>query len=155
MRWIVGGKAAHGGAAANAVRLQLHALAYNLSNFLRTLATPEPIIVDESEGEAHQDRSEGRQPWALCRVPDGRGRHPTESVRRHSPAHLGTSTAASHINRVKHSFVMRRVKPKGGLCPMTGKISPRASAAAQTPTTRQKPPASGESRIKLFTHRIP
>ena len=30
-------------AAANAVRLQLHALAYNLGNFLRTLATPEPI----------------------------------------------------------------------------------------------------------------
>ena len=30
--------------AANAVRLQLHALAYNLGNFLRTLATPEPII---------------------------------------------------------------------------------------------------------------
>jgi hypothetical protein len=29
--------------AANAVRLQLHALAYNLGNFWRTLATPEPI----------------------------------------------------------------------------------------------------------------
>jgi hypothetical protein len=29
--------------AANAVRLQLHALACNLANFLRTLATPEPI----------------------------------------------------------------------------------------------------------------
>jgi hypothetical protein len=29
--------------AANAVRLQLHALAYNLGNFLRTLARPEPI----------------------------------------------------------------------------------------------------------------
>jgi len=28
---------------ANAVRLQLHALAYNLGNFLRTLATPEPM----------------------------------------------------------------------------------------------------------------
>ncbi len=28
---------------ANAVRLQLHALAYNLGNFPRTLATPEPI----------------------------------------------------------------------------------------------------------------
>ncbi len=28
---------------ANAVRLQLYALAYNLGNFLRTLATPEPI----------------------------------------------------------------------------------------------------------------
>ena len=29
--------------AANAVRLQLHALAYNLGNFVRRLATPEPI----------------------------------------------------------------------------------------------------------------
>ncbi|MGA9599028.1 MAG: IS1380 family transposase [Methylocystis sp.] len=29
--------------AANAVRLQLHALAYNLGNFLRALATPEPV----------------------------------------------------------------------------------------------------------------
>jgi hypothetical protein len=29
--------------AANAVRLQHHALAYNLGNFLRSLATPEPI----------------------------------------------------------------------------------------------------------------
>ncbi len=29
--------------AANAVRLQLHALAYNLANFLRTLATPKAI----------------------------------------------------------------------------------------------------------------
>ncbi len=29
--------------AANAVRFQLHALAYNLANFLRTLATPDPI----------------------------------------------------------------------------------------------------------------
>lgn len=29
--------------AANAVRLQLHALAYNLDYSLRTLATPEPI----------------------------------------------------------------------------------------------------------------
>ncbi len=28
---------------ANEVRLQLHALAYNLANFLRTLATPEEI----------------------------------------------------------------------------------------------------------------
>ena len=29
--------------AANAARLQLHALAYNLGNFLRTLARPEPV----------------------------------------------------------------------------------------------------------------
>jgi hypothetical protein len=29
--------------AANAVRLQLHALAYNLANFMRTLALPETV----------------------------------------------------------------------------------------------------------------
>jgi hypothetical protein len=42
--------------AANAVRLQLHALAYNLGNFLRTLATPEAdqgSVTDELEGEAY------------------------------------------------------------------------------------------------------
>ena len=33
--------------AANAVRLQLHALAYNLGNFLRTLATPEGPVTDK------------------------------------------------------------------------------------------------------------
>src|SRR5262249_27111949 len=49
-QWSKGGKSAIKWArlscrtfAANAVRLQLHALAYNLGNFLRTLATPEPI----------------------------------------------------------------------------------------------------------------
>src|SRR5262245_34356541 len=49
-QWIKEGKAAINWTrlscrtfAANAVQLQLHALAYNLGNFLRTLATPEPI----------------------------------------------------------------------------------------------------------------
>src|ERR1700694_540049 len=31
--------------AANAVRLQLHALAYNLANFMRTLALPEAVAL--------------------------------------------------------------------------------------------------------------
>jgi len=62
--------------AANAVRLQLHALAYNLGNFLRTLATPEPIKDWSltSLGEVDQDRGEGHQPRPLCHLPDGRGR---------------------------------------------------------------------------------
>jgi hypothetical protein len=49
-RWIKEGKGATKWTrrschsfAANVVRLQLHALAYNLGNFLRTLTTPEPI----------------------------------------------------------------------------------------------------------------
>ena len=45
--------------AANMVRLQLCALAYNLSNFLHTSAMPMPInerlIDDEPQREAHQD----------------------------------------------------------------------------------------------------
>jgi hypothetical protein len=61
------------------VRLQLHALAYNLGNFLRTFATQEPIkdwSLDELE-EANQDRLEGGEPRTLCRVPNGGGRYPT------------------------------------------------------------------------------
>jgi hypothetical protein len=42
-QWIKEGKGAIRMFATKAVRLQLHALAYNLGNFLRTLATPEPI----------------------------------------------------------------------------------------------------------------
>ena len=49
-QWIKGGKGAIKWTqlscrtfAANAVRLQLHALAYNLGNFMRTLAMPDPI----------------------------------------------------------------------------------------------------------------
>jgi hypothetical protein len=64
------------------------------------------LLADESERKADQDRREGRQPWALCRVPDGRGRHPTESVRRYSAADRGTSTAASELDRVRCSCVM-------------------------------------------------
>jgi Transposase DDE domain group 1 len=53
--------------AANAVRLQLRALAYNLGNFMRTLAMPqtaEPWSLKPAR-EADQDRHQGRQPWAV------------------------------------------------------------------------------------------
>ena len=72
--------------AANAVRLQLHALAYNLGNFLPTLATPETdkrLVADDAEGKADQDRGEGRKSRPLCRLSDGRGCHYAKSVRRH------------------------------------------------------------------------
>jgi hypothetical protein len=56
--------------AANAVRLQLHALAYNLGNFLRTpgdARADQRLVADEPQGKADQDRREDRQPWSLCR----------------------------------------------------------------------------------------
>ena len=49
----------------NAVRLQLHALAYNLGNFMRTLALPDAVeqwSLTSAAREAHQDRSEDRAP---------------------------------------------------------------------------------------------
>ena len=59
--------------AANAVRLQLHALAYNLGNFLRTLATPEPIkdwsrsSLGELAGDAGRGSVSRRRPnsWLI------------------------------------------------------------------------------------------
>ena len=40
---IVANRMSCGSFAANAVRLQLHALAYNLANFMRTSAPPEAV----------------------------------------------------------------------------------------------------------------
>jgi hypothetical protein len=32
------------------------------------------VVADEPAGEADQDRRQGRAPWPLCHLPDGRGR---------------------------------------------------------------------------------
>src|SRR3954447_5368801 len=61
--------------AANAVRLHLHALAYNLGNFMRTLALPkvaEPWSLTSVREKADQDGREGRQPPPLRHLPAGR-----------------------------------------------------------------------------------
>jgi hypothetical protein len=61
---------------ANAVRLQLHALAYNLANFLRTLALPgrdRGLVADEPAREGGEDRRQGHLAWPLPRLPDGGG----------------------------------------------------------------------------------
>ena len=96
--------------AANAVRLQLHALAYNLGNFLRTLATPEPI-----------------KDWSLTSLKEklikigakvvSHGRYvafqmaevaiPTAAVRRDPAADRGTAAAATTSASVRRSMVMR------------------------------------------------
>ena len=57
---------------ANAVRLQLHALAYNLANFMRTLVRDgRAVVADQPAREADQNRCQGRAPHPLRRLPDG------------------------------------------------------------------------------------
>ena len=47
--------------AANAIRLQLHALAYNLSNFVGDAEDRGAVVADQPAREADQDRRQGRQ----------------------------------------------------------------------------------------------
>src|SRR5262249_35280193 len=115
--------------AANAVRLQLHALAYNLANFLRTLATPEPMS-DWSlhpQGEADQDRRQGGEPRPLHRVPDGRGRNPTADVPGDFATYRGTAAAAAVGDGMRRPIFMHQRQPTGGMRPnatQNGQIRP-------------------------------
>ena len=67
----------------NAVRLQLHALAYNLANFLRSLALPQEVeqwSLTTLAREAGQDRRPDRAPRALRGLPARRGRRAKVAV---------------------------------------------------------------------------
>jgi hypothetical protein len=44
------------------------------------------VVADQSARETDQDRRQGRQPWALCDLPDGLGRRIATDVRRHCVA---------------------------------------------------------------------
>ena len=59
------------------------------------------LVADQLEGEADQDRREGREPRPLCRLPDGRGRHPTANVPGDFAADRGTTAAAATCARVR------------------------------------------------------
>ena len=96
--------------AANAVRLQLHALAYNLGNFLRTLATPEPIkdwsLTNPKEKLIKIGAkvvSHGR--YVAFQMAEGR--HPTANVPGDFAADRGTTAAASACASMRRSMVVR------------------------------------------------
>src|ERR1700704_1479666 len=97
--------------AANAVRLQLHALAYNLGNFLRTLATPEPIK-EWSLTSLKEKLIKIGAKIVSCRVSDGRSRHSQKSLCRHSADDRGTAAAARCIDSVMRS--VSRIPSKTG-----------------------------------------
>jgi Transposase DDE domain group 1 len=79
---------------ANAVRLQLHALAYNLANLLRTLALPgrgRTVVADHATGEGREDRRESDRPRPIRDLPDGGGGGVARAVR----PHLGADREAA------------------------------------------------------------
>src|SRR5262249_29101474 len=64
------------------------------------------LVTDKLEGEAGQDRRESREPRPLCRLPNGRGRHPTANVPGDFAAHRGTAAAATTSASMRRSTVM-------------------------------------------------
>ena len=82
------------------------------------------LVTDKLEGEADQDRRESREPRPLCRLPNGRGRHPTANVPGDFAAHRGTAAAATTSASVRRSMVVRSRPTKPEECvPMSGKIA--------------------------------
>ena len=98
--------------AGNAVRLQLHALAYNLGNFLRTLATPEPI----KDWSLTSPKEKLIKIGAKGRLPDGRSRHPTANVPGNFADDRRAAAAATSAS-VRRSMVMHSRSTDGRTAP--------------------------------------
>jgi hypothetical protein len=134
--------------AANAVRLQLHALAYNLGNFLRTLATPEPI-----------------KDWSLTSLKEklikigakivSRGRYvafqmaevaiPRNLFDEILRADRRTVAAASHVNCVRRSGLRVPLKTTREVC-----LDDRKLSASRLATGDRLPPNRIGSRRRRF-----
>jgi hypothetical protein len=90
------------------------------------------LVADEPEGEADQNRSEGRQPRPLCRIPNGRGRHPATNVPGDFAADRRTTAAAACAN-MRCRWLCAQEQPIGGVRPNArenGQISPAGAVRA-------------------------
>src|SRR5262249_14502834 len=82
------------------------------------------LVTDKLEGQADQDRREGREPQPLHHLPDGRGRHRTANVPGDFAADRGTAAAAATSAGVRRSMVMHsRVADGRSASQMPGKIA--------------------------------
>ncbi len=112
---------------ANAVRLQLHALAYNLANFLRTLALPRAdcAVVDEHAAPAAgEDRREDRPAWSVDHLPDGRSHGAARVVRENPGRHSrAPSLAARQMLRISARLGLSGVGGRASRCRLVGSDS--------------------------------
>jgi hypothetical protein len=64
------------------------------------------LVADEPQREAVQDRRKGRPPRPLCRLPDGRGRHPTADVPGDFAPDRGTTTTTASSTSMRRSIAI-------------------------------------------------
>ncbi len=140
---------------ANAVRLQLFALAYHLAKFLRSLASGRGGAMDAHDParEADQDRRQHRAPRPLRRVPAGRGGRAAGAVR-HDPAPDRPAAGAARAGDLKRrSGAAAEAKGRA----MRRRMASGTGAAQIRPWSRvRRPPPPGiRSRTGVRLDRAP
>ncbi len=99
--------------AANAVRLQLHALAYNIGNFMRTLAMPKTVETWSLTSLREKLIKIGAKVVSHGRYvtfPDGRSRGATTDVRRHPVADHPATRAARAGMRSQREQMQQKMR---------------------------------------------
>ena len=128
----------------NAVRLQLHALAYNLANFLRTLGPARggrALVADDAAREAGQDRRPDRAPRPLRGVPAGRGGGAASAVRRDPAPDRWPAATAAAAPGMRIGSDERRRPSKRGASMIDREPLPRSdNSGAQASECRCGPP---------------
>src|ERR1019366_2590629 len=71
------------------------------------------VVADQPAGETREDRRQGRAPWPLRYLPDGRGRDAEEIVPGDSAADRGTTATATTSACVRRPMVMRPTTTDG------------------------------------------
>src|ERR1019366_5373697 len=91
------------------------------------------LVVDRPAGKTRQNWCQGRAPWPLRYLPDGRGRGAEGIVPRDSAADRGTTTTATTSACVRRRWSCVQERLMGGVCPNAsenGQISPPTTVRA-------------------------
>ena len=73
------------------------------------------LVLDHTQGEAGQDRCQGRQPWPLCHLPIGRGCGAEGAVPKNPPPHRWAAAGPFTAMTAAHPIASRS-PDRTGLC---------------------------------------
>src|SRR5450756_1197930 len=73
------------------------------------------VVADQPAGKTREDRRQGRAPWPLRHLPDGRGRGAEGIVPEDSATDRGTTATATTSACVRRPMVMRSTAADGRL----------------------------------------